>query len=100
MLPSGPTYDADNQYVIDYGAGPVPVTGGSMFLFPSPVPTFTVTGIFAPVDGENPLAFPTFLAFDQLTASFTQTPIPEPSTMVLAGMAAVGLFVIRRRRAA
>lgn len=96
MLPVG--YDLDNVFTIDDGSGPVSVTGGSLYIFPSPVPAFVVTDIYLPVDGDNPLAFPTFLSFDQLQVSFTQTPIPEPSTMVLAALGAVGFVVASRRR--
>lgn len=96
MLPVG--YDLDNVFTIDDGSGPVSVNGGSLYIFPSPVPSFTVTDIYLPVDGDDPLAFPTFLSFDQLQVSFTQTPIPEPSTVVLVAMGAVGLVVACRRR--
>lgn len=99
MLPVG--YDMDDLYTIDDGSGPVALAAGSMYIFPSPVASFTVTDIFMPVDGDDPLAFPTFLSFDELEVSFTQTPIgvPEPSTLALVAMAAVGLVVTARRRA-
>lgn len=97
MLPVG--YDLDDMFTIDDGGGPVAVAGGSLHVFPSPVSSFTVGGIYLPVDGDDPLAFPTFLSFDQLEVSFTQTPVPEPTTLALAAIGAVGLVVARRRKA-
>jgi len=76
----------------------VVVNGGDMHTFSTPVDLFTVTGINPLVDGGDPLAFPTFLTFDQLTVSFTQTPmvIPEPSALQLVSIAAM-LFCSCRR---
>ena len=92
--------DADNQFVIEDAINSaVLVNGGDMYTFATPVDLFTVTGINPLVDGDDPLAFPTFLAFDQLTVSFTQTPvsIPEPSTLLLVSLAGVLLGTSRRR---
>lgn len=94
-LPTG-IGDADNMFVIEDAVnGSTLVAGGANHVFTSPVDVFTVTGIDPTVDGGDPLAFPTFLQFDQLTVSFTQTPIPEPGTLVITSVAT--LFSIRRR---
>ena len=45
------------------------------------------------MDGEDPLAFPTFLLFDQETVTFTMTPIPEPAMLSL--LATSGLALLR-----
>lgn len=84
--------DVDNQFVIEDAVnGDVIVNGGDMYTFATPVDLFTVTGITPLVDGGDPLAFPTFLTFDQLTVSFTQTPmaIPEPASLLLLGLAGI-----------
>jgi hypothetical protein len=82
--------DADGMFNIsDATNGIITVVAGTPHVFPVPVPKFTVTGINPLVDGGDPLAFPTFLAFDQQTVSFTQRPIPEPATLVLIALAAV-----------
>lgn len=96
-LPAG-LGDADGFYTINDGINlPVAVAAGASHSFPTAVDKFTVTGIDPTVDGEDPLAFPTFLAFDQTTVSFTMTPIPEPSSILLAaGLAA--LVACRRNR--
>ena len=86
--------DADNQFVIEDAInGAMLVNGGDMYTFATPVDLFTVTGINPLVDGGDPLAFPTFLAFDQLTVSFTQTPvaIPEPASLLFLGLGGVTL---------
>jgi len=92
--------DADNQFVIEDAInGTAIVNGGYMYTFATPVDLFTVTGINPLVDGEDPLAFPTYLSFDQLTVSFTQTPIaiPEPASLLLLGLGCVTLAGNRRR---
>lgn len=95
ILPTG-IGDADNMFVIEDAVnGSTLVAGGASHNFAVPVDVFTVTGIDPTVDGGDPLAFPTFLQFDQLTVSFTQTPIPEPGTLVIS--AAVGVLMLRRR---
>ena len=90
--------DADNQFVVEDAInGSMLVNGGDTYTFATPVDFFTVTGIDPLVDGGDPLAFPTYLAFDQLTVSFTQTPlaIPEPSAS-LSALVFVGLCGILR----
>ena len=91
--------DADNQFVVEDAVnGTVLVNGGDTYSFATPVDKFAVTGINPLVDGGDPLAFPTFLTFDQLTVSFTQTPlvVPEPSSMsLLAALTLCGLTRLR-----
>ncbi|MDP6546705.1 MAG: PEP-CTERM sorting domain-containing protein, partial [Phycisphaerae bacterium] len=95
-LPTG-LPDTDNLYTVDDGINPsVAVAGGGSYSFPVPVDSFTITGIDPAVDGGDPLAFPTFLVFDETTVSFTMTPTPEPTTLIL--LAAGSLAVLRRRR--
>jgi hypothetical protein len=95
-LPTG-LGDADGLYTItDSVNGSVVVGAGEIHTFPTAVDLFTVTGIDPDVDGGDPLAFPTFLAFDQLTVTFTQTPTPEPATLSLLALGAVA--VLKRRR--
>ncbi|MDP6634196.1 MAG: PEP-CTERM sorting domain-containing protein [Phycisphaerae bacterium] len=95
ILP-GTVGDADGLFtIIDSVNGTVTVPAGALHAFPTAVDRFTVLGIDPGVDGGDPLAFPTFLAFDQTTVSFTQTPIPEPATVLL--LAFGGVAVLKRR---
>lgn len=95
ILPAG-IGDADNMFVIEDAVnGSTILAGGASHTFAVPVDAFTVTGIDPTVDGGDPMAFPTFLQFDQLTVSFTQTPIPEPASLVLAVLAG-GVMLGRR----
>jgi len=100
-LPTG-ILDDDDLYMVNDGINPgVEVAGGDSFSFPVPVSAFTITGIEPEVDGGDPLAFPTFLAFDETTVSFTMTPIPEPSTLLLLGAGILGfLACLQRNRSA
>jgi len=83
--------------------GPQTVAAGSNLVFASPVDAFTITGISPLVDGGDPLAFPTFLDFDQPTANFTMTPlavvIPLPVALP-AGLVMMTAISMRRRRTA
>ena len=88
--------DNDGQYEIVSVHGSIILPVGSTHTFSSPVLSFTIWGIDPPVDGTDPLAFPTYLVFDQQTVSFTMTPVPEPGALILLGLGAVAL--IRRRR--
>jgi hypothetical protein len=82
--------DADGMFTVhDLTNGSVNIAAGAAHAFPAPVSKFTVTGIDPLVDGGDPLAFPTFLAFDEQTVTFTQTPIPEPGTLSLIASAAL-----------
>ena len=106
-LPTG--IDTDNQFILkfDDGAGTVVeiVEGGDPgYTFPDGVQSFIVSGIDGDidpppgVDAGDPLAFPTFLAFDETMVSFTMTGIPEPATMSLILFGAAGLLARRRRQ--
>jgi len=70
--------DGDGQYLVSADIGQVVVSAGSSFIVPGPVDSFTITGIDPLVDGGDPLAFPTWLVFDQSTVNFTMTPIGVP----------------------
>jgi hypothetical protein len=90
--------DGDSQYLVSSVHGDQVVAAGGNYVFPSPVDFFKVSGINPFVDGGNPLAFPTFLAFDEQMVSFTMTPIPEPSTTALMGIAMAFLASRATRR--
>ena len=90
--------DADGQYLVSSVHGDQIVLAGNNYVFPSPVDFFTITGIDPFVDGGDPLAFPTYLALDQTTASFTMTPIPEPSSFALGAFGLIGLVAWSWRR--
>ena len=77
----------------------VDVTVDPFYTFPTPVTSFSITGIDPEVDGGDPNAFPTFLQFDT-TGTFTMAPIPEPSSWLLAALAGLGLLGVRRSRQA
>jgi len=96
--------DADGAFEVWVGAlslGTFNVGDGVNFvdLVGNGVSSFRITGINPAVDGGDPLAFPIQLAFDTATADFTMTPIeaiPEPASLSLLGIGAIGL--LRRRR--
>lgn len=95
MLPSI-VPDTNNSYLVNSVHGSFPVAPGGTFTFPTPVNNFTISDIDPAVDGENPIAFPTFLVFDQQQVSFSMTPLPEPAaTLALAPLA---LAAVARRR--
>ena len=64
------------------------------------VSSFAVKNITPGVDPESATAFPIQLAFNNATASFTMTPTPEPSTIILLGVSVVALGSFRRRQLA
>lgn len=93
--------DSDNQYLVDDGINvPFLVNGGVTHSFLTPVSSFQVTGIDPVVDGGDPLAFPTFLQFDQTIVSFTQTPlvIPEPASAIFAMLALCVVLAMQQRK--
>jgi|GEM_PF-2089939 len=62
---------------------------------------FWVKGIDVPVDSADPVAFPTFLQFDNVAGdpvTFSMTGVPEPTTMGLMLFGAIGMFARKRRR--
>jgi Tol biopolymer transport system component len=91
----------DEFYTISDGINPdvvIDVSVNQFYTFPSPVSSFTVTGIDPPyVDGGDPQAFPTYLNFAQSLVTFTMTPIPVPEPAV-AILAAAGLLALLRSR--
>ena len=94
QLPAG-LPDADGNYTVSSVHGSFVVAAGGTYIFPSAVQSFTISGIDPAVDGEDALAFPTYLVFDQETVNFDMTPLPEPCS-ALALLA--GLACLRRRR--
>lgn len=90
--------DADGQYLVSSVHGDQSVLAGNNYVFPSPVDFFTITGINPFVDGGDPLAFPTYLDFDQTTVTWTMTPIPEPSSVLLLAAALMALIAVAARR--
>lgn len=90
--------DADGQYLVSSVHGDQSVLAGNNYVFPSPVDFFTINGINPFVDGGDPLAFPTYLDFDQTTVTWTMTPIPEPSSVLLLAPGLVALVVVAARR--
>ena len=89
--------DGDGLYEVVSALGTVTVSAGGTHNFSSPVGEFTVRGINPLVDGGDPLAFPTFLTFDQQTVSFTMTAIPEPTAFVLALVTSLVIAAARLR---
>jgi hypothetical protein len=75
--------DLDGQFTLVSPLGSQVLASGANLTFATPVEWFVVQGISPLVDGGDPLAFPTYLAFDAPTASFKMTPIPEPSSLAL-----------------
>lgn len=98
LPPLSAVADADGLYeVLDLdNGGSTTVAAGGFYFFPTPTTAFRVSGIDPTVDGGDPLAFPTFLTFDQLSNNFTQAPIPEPAAFILALFWGVGLAARRR----
>jgi MYXO-CTERM domain-containing protein len=94
--------DNNGTYTVRQGSDGMTFTvaAGSIFTFTTPQTYFVVGDIIAPVDGADPLAFPTLLQFSGLVNSFKMIPLPEPSTFVLAAIGLVGLvgYGARRRR--
>ena len=97
-LPLDVVADVDAMYLVTSFLGAQTVAAGANLVFSSPVDFFTVSGIAPLVDAASPTAFPTYLAFNRATASFTMTPVPESSTLLLGALACVGLLLRRRCR--
>jgi hypothetical protein len=72
---------------------------GAYWEFLTPALRIEVTGIDPAVDGTDPLAFPTFLKFDQPIVNFTMTPIPEPRSIALMATFIVYGTMCRHRNA-
>ncbi len=90
--------DADGMYLVTSILGAQSMAAGANLVFASPVDFFTVSGIAPLLDGADPQAFPTFLAFDRPTASFTMTPVPEPASFALAAIACAAILLARLGR--
>ena len=91
----------DSEYVItDSINGSITLSAGSFYTFPTPVSEFVISDINPAVNGEDPLAFPTYLEFSEPTATFWMTPlslnsaapVPEPSS----GFLLVGAIFLSR----
>ena len=96
-LPTG--IDSNGMFrILDPVNGPAVVAEGVEHVFTVPVNSFGIRDISPAVDGEDPLAFPTFLEFDQMAVRFTMTPIPEPATQVLLAIGAMALGCRRLRQ--
>ena len=98
--------DADGVYTVTFGSVSVNLAAGQRFSFPDPVSSFEITGIDPSVDGGDPLAFPTYLVFDQPVVNFDMAPLPIPTPSALVGLVGMGLMAAlgcvwrRRKRAA
>jgi len=62
------------------------------------VSSFEITGIVPGVDPTSSVAFPIQLAFDSATASFSMTPVPEPSSTQLLCLSFLALALYRVAR--
>ena len=101
ILPVG--VDTDGQFLIEVtGQGTRPATEGVAFDFSAhftgDIDKFWVLDIDPLAESTDPGAFPTFLAFDQTTVTFTQIGVPEPATMSVLFLGAMGLIARKRRR--
>lgn len=100
-LPLGVEPAGDMMYtIVDDVNGSITLAEGATHTFATPVDRFAITGIEPAVDGGDPLAFPTFLEFDQSTVTFKMTPIPEPTTLALVWCGLLVVFCGGRKRLA
>jgi hypothetical protein len=94
----------DHDFTVSVNGIPIGVFAPGQFVdfttFPGGgVSEFTVSGIQPLVDSADPLAFPLWLDFNTELASFTMTPVPEPSTIFMTAIGALLLAAFARRRA-
>lgn len=92
------TVSVGDQVLGEYGHGEVVSFLG---LLGEGVSSFSVSGINPFVDGDDPMAFPIQLAFDNPTATFTMkaAPVPLPAPFLLLGSALAALGLCKRPRA-
>lgn len=69
---------------------------GNLLIDGQGVLSFRISDIDPTVDLEDPTAFPVKLGFSTLYASFSMTPIPEPSSFLLAATCVLFLPVVAR----
>ena len=92
--------DANESYIVTSSEGSVVVPQGAVHNFGPGITNFSVSDILPTVDGDNPIAFPTFLSFSKTNdglVSFTMTPVPEPSALIVCGLGLIGLLGCRHR---
>ena len=94
---AGVEYFADGTSLIDFPLAIDPVMPGSAGVFSNGMTGLSILAAISVGDGAGGLGNITTFGIDEVIATVTITTIPEPATIALLGLGAVGL--IRRRRA-